>query len=102
MFFLKTLLYIFSQICKLNKEVLKQPFNSVLRERCSENMNQIHKRTPMPECDFNKIAKQLGCSLVNLLHIFRTPFPKNTFEGLPLEVTSYMLCRGVFRTLPNI
>ena len=29
----------------------------------------------MPKCDFNKVA---GCSPVNLLHIFRTPFRKNT------------------------
>ena len=27
-----------------------------------------------------------GCSLVNLLHIFRTPFPKNTFGWLLLVV----------------
>ena len=34
----------------------------------------------MPKYDFNKVAKQ-G---VNLLHIFRTPFPKNTSRGLLL------------------
>ena len=33
---------------------------------------------PMLKCDFNKIAKQ-GCSPVNQLHIFRTPFPKSWF-----------------------
>ena len=34
----------------------------------------------MPKCDFNfiKIALRHGCSPVNLLHISRTPFPKNT------------------------
>ena len=38
----------------------------------------------MSKCDFNKSAKQIyditlwhGCSLVNLLHSFRTPFSKN-------------------------
>ena len=31
----------------------------VLRKRCSENMQQIYRRTtPMPKCDFNKVAKQ--------------------------------------------
>ena len=50
----------------------------------------------MPKCDFHEVAKQFymklqsnfteitlrhGCSPVNLLHIFRTPFPKNTSEG---------------------
>ena len=29
-----------------------------------------------------------GCSPVNLLHIFKTPFPKNTFGGLQLCVAS--------------
>ena len=25
---------------------------------CSENMQQIYRRIPMPKCDFNKVAKQ--------------------------------------------
>ena len=37
----------------------------------------------MPRCDFNKVAKN-GCSPVNLLHIFRIPFPKSSSGGLPL------------------
>ena len=36
----------------------------------------------MLKCDFNKGH---GCSPVNLLHIFRTFFPKNTYGGLRLE-----------------
>ena len=47
----------------------------------------------MPKCDFNKVALLCnfieiallhGCSPVNLLHIFRTPFLKNTSGGLRL------------------
>ena len=53
----------------------KQPSRGVLIKRCSENMQQIYKRTPMPKCDFNKSWVN---SPVNLLHIFRTTFPKNT------------------------
>ena len=34
----------------------KQPPRSVLKKRCSENMQQIYWRTPMPKCDFNKVA----------------------------------------------
>ena len=34
----------------------KQLSRSVLRKRCSENMYQIYRRTPMPKCDFNKVA----------------------------------------------
>ena len=48
----------------------------------------------MPKCDFNKVALQSnfieialrhGCSPVNLLYIFRTPFPRNTSGRLLLE-----------------
>ena len=38
-------------------------------------MQQICRRIAMPKCDFNKVANQ---SVSNLLHIFRTPFLKNT------------------------
>ena len=37
----------------------KQPPGGVLSKRCSENMQQIYRRTPMPKCGFNKVAKQL-------------------------------------------
>ena len=37
----------------------KQPSSGVLRKRCSENMQQIYRRKPMPKCDFNRVAKQL-------------------------------------------
>ena len=37
----------------------KQPPRGVPRKRCSENMQQIYRRKPMPKCDFNKDAKQL-------------------------------------------
>ena len=43
----------------------KQPSRGALRRKCSENMQQIYRRTPMPKCD-----------PVNLLHIFRTHFLK--------------------------
>ena len=40
--------------------------------------------------DFNKVVLQMAlrheCSPVNLLHIFRTSFPKNTPGRLPLKV----------------
>ena len=37
-------------------------------------------------CNFIEITLRHGCSPVNLLHIFRTPFPKNTSGGLLLYV----------------
>ena len=51
-------------------------------------MQQLYRRTHMPKCDFKllfnfiEITLRHGCSRVNFLHIFRTPFPKNTSEGL--------------------
>ena len=39
--------------------ISKQPFRGVLMKRCSENIVQIHRRTPMPKYDFNKVALQL-------------------------------------------
>ena len=39
-------------------------------------------------CNLIGIALRYGCSPVNLLHIFRTPFPKNTSGWLLLILTS--------------
>ena len=36
----------------------KQPSRGALSKRCSENMQQIYRRTPMMKCDFNKFAMQ--------------------------------------------
>ena len=55
-------------------------------------MQQIYRRKPSRMatsvkllCDFIEIALRHGCSPVNLLHIFITPFFKNTFEWLLLD-----------------
>ena len=44
----------------------------------------------MPKCDFNKVVIEntlwYGFSPVNLLHIFRTPFTKNTSERMLLII----------------
>ena len=51
----------------------------------------------MPKCDFIEnnfieITFRHGCSPVDLLHIFRTPFPRNTFEWLLLTI--FPCCRS--------
>ena len=48
-------------------------------------------RKPMPKCDFIEIALRHGCSPVNLLHIFRTHFPKNTPGWLVLARASFLI-----------
>ena len=50
----------------------KQPFRGVLRKRCSENMQQIYRRTPCQSVI--SITLRHGCFPVTLLHIFRTTF----------------------------
>ena len=43
----------------IRRSTRKQSSRGVLRKRCSGNMLQIYRSTPMSRCDFNKIAKQL-------------------------------------------
>ena len=47
-----------------NKRILKKSAEAalqrgVLRKKCSENMNQIYRITPMLKCNFNKIPNQI-------------------------------------------
>ena len=70
----------------------KQPPRGVLRKRCSENIQQIYKRTSMPKCDFNKI-RQLYWNRTSawlfsskLAAYFRIPFPKNNSGRLLLNL----------------
>ena len=70
-------------------QLQKQPFWRVLRKRCSENMLQISRRTPMlkfKQSNFIEITLQHGCFPVNLLHIFRIPFLKDTSGELLLQL----------------
>ena len=69
----------------------KQPSRGTLRNKCSENMQQVYMRAPMSKCDFNNVACNFteitllhGCSPAYLLHIFRTLFPKNSSGGVLL------------------
>ena len=67
----------------------KQPLNGVLKKMCSENMQQIYRRTPMPKCDFNKVAKQTTSTneildpCTNTLNMPECGWPR------PLKITNY-------------
>ena len=55
--------YYYAKINRIIKsfifEIQKQQCRGVLKKRCTENMQQIIWKKPMPKCDFNKNAKQL-------------------------------------------
>ena len=82
---------------------MQKPRKGVLKNEYSENMHQIYRNTPMPKCDFNKVAcnfteitRRHGCSSLNLLHIFRTSFPQNTSGGLLLFVINSCFFKHFF------
>ena len=69
-------------------KIQKQPSRAVLRKRCSENIQQIYRRTAMPKCDFNKLFCNFtetpgchGCSSVNLLHFSNTFLQKHRWRA---------------------
>ena len=75
-----------NRICYNITVIQEQPSTGVLRKSCSENMQQIYRRKPMQKllCNFIEITLRHACFPVNLLHIFRTPFSKNTAGWLLL------------------
>ena len=82
------------------QSIQKQPLGSVFRKMCSENMEQIYRRTTMLKCNFNEAVCNFieitlchGSSSVNLLHIFRTTFPKNTCGGIFLKIQSRLVIK---------
>ena len=87
----------FSISTKKNKfsEAALQRFSS---EEFYEDMHKIYRKTPMPrnvisiklQDNFQEIAHRYWCYLVNLLHIFRTPFYKNTYRGMLLMITFFL------------
>ena len=58
----------------------KQPSSGVLKKTRSENKQEIYRII------LSAISLRHGCSLVNLLHIIRTTFPKNTSGGMLLSL----------------
>ena len=46
-------------VFKFKNSQQKQLPREVSRKRCSKNMQQIYKKTPMLKCEINKVAKQL-------------------------------------------
>ena len=94
------ILQVRNQFLITSVKITNRPPEVFFIKTCSENMQQIDRRTPMLKCHFNKIALQLYwnrtlASSVNLLYIFRTTFYKNTSGGL-LENWRHFLTLHVF------
>ena len=79
--------------------VQKQPSRGAVRKRCSKNMQQIYRKTPMLklQSNFIEITLRYGCSPVNLLHILRTPFSRSTSGRLLLLVHDFLTLTSPFR-----
>ena len=91
---------VYFTVSLINPILQKQPSRGVSRNRCSKNMQQIYRRHPCRsaisikfQSNFIEIALRHGCSPVNLLHIFRTPFLKNISGWLPLILTNFWFSR---------
>ena len=85
----------------------KQSSRGVLKKRCSENVQQIYRRTPMPKCDFNKVPKQFYWNHTSVwvfsckfAAYFRTPFHKNNSGWLLLGFVESS-CTVVITTTPR-
>ena len=66
----------------------KQPFRGVPRKKCSENMQAIYRRTPMPKCDFTKVVfatllkSHFGMGVLLCIYCI---FSEHLFVGTPLN-----------------
>ena len=83
--------------------IQKQPPRGVPRKMFPENMKQIYREHPCRDVisiklqsNFIEVALRHGCSTVNLLHVSRTAFPRNTsgllfFAPIYLSEATYMI-----------
>ena len=97
---------IITELKKINfflPNVRKQPTRGVLKTRCSENMQQIYRRTPMPKCDFNKAAKQLYWNTSTWLFSckFVAYLQNNFFLRLPLDGWFWMFPFDLLENIRN-
>ena len=75
-------------------------FRKVVLKICSKFTREQPSRSVICNCNFIEIALQHGCSPVDLLHIFRTLFLKNTSGRLLLiRCDTDFVFNGCFQTL---
>ena len=76
---------------RLNEQInqqWKQPSRGILRERCSEICSKFTGELPCQSETAVKLQSyfiEITLPPVELLHIFKTPFYKNTYRGMLLK-----------------
>ena len=93
------------RIFRTNSLFLKQSSRGVLRKRIPKICNKFTGEHPCRSvisitllCKFIEIARWHGCSPVNLLHIFRTPFYNNTYGKLLQLLPNIGLTNNIFES----
>ena len=79
--------------------IQKQSFRGVFKKKCSGNMQQIYRRSPMPEYNFNKVAKQLYWNHTSAW-VFSCKFAayfQNTFSQEHLWTADSTICSKIKR-----
>ena len=86
----------------------KQLLRGVPWKRCSKNMQQIYRRTPMPKSDFNKVAKQFYWNYTSVLVLscksvayFQNTFPRKPSEWLLPYIVKQKLPKQLRRIVPK-
>ena len=78
-------------------------FGKIVRKICNRFTGEHPCRSVIQinlQSNLIKIALWQGCSPVNLLHIFRKPFPKNIFERLLLKFLASLTSSNFGPLLP--
>ena len=73
----------------------KQPPKVFCKKRCSQNFRKFHRKTPVLECLFNKVATATLSTRVSITGVFlwnsriflKAPILKNICERLLLDIT---------------
>ena len=90
------ILFLTMLVLAKTNNIRKQRSKGALRKNCSDNMQQICRRTPIPKCDFNKVALQpyWNRTSVWLFSCKVAVCFQNTFseEHLWTAASEYILC----------
>ena len=84
-------------ICVAARKIQKQPSEVFCKNRCSSKIHKIHRKTPVFQSLFNKVAGLQACNFIKkrlqhscfpakFANFLRTPILKNICEQLLLKI----------------